>query len=164
MYFDFLYNFRLKHFSFREELSEIWSNEYIGLHVKYPLWLSDFNNSWIFLAFFYIRISNLKKIRPVGAELFNTFGRTDMKKLMVAFRTFTKAPNDSVQKQYFSPPVLWSYSPLVLNFITYSHHHHHHHVQEGLGLIPVPCILKMKLVPPSLPRSSYVSSSFWFVL
>jgi hypothetical protein len=42
--------------------------------------------------------------------------------------------------------------------------HHHHHVQEGLGLIPVPCILKMKLVPLSLPRSSYVSSSFWFIL
>ena len=42
--------------------------------------------------------------------------------------------------------------------------HHHHHVQEGLGLIPVPCILKMKLVPPSLPRSSYVSSSFWSIL
>ena len=42
--------------------------------------------------------------------------------------------------------------------------HHHHHVQEGLGLIPVPCILKMKLVPPSLPRSSYLSSSFWFIL
>ena len=37
---------------------------------------------------------------------------------------------------------------------------HHHHVQEGLGLIPVPCILKMKLVPPSLPRSSYVFLSF----
>jgi len=41
-------------------------------------------------------------------------------------------------------------------------HHHHHHVQEGLGLIPVPFILKMKLVPPSLPPSSYVSSSFGF--
>ena len=41
---------------------------------------------------------------------------------------------------------------------------HHHHVQEGLGLNPVPCILKMELVPPSLPRSSYVSSSFWFIL
>jgi len=37
---------------------------------------------------------------------------------------------------------------------------HHHHVQGGLGLIPVPFILKMKLIPPSLPRSSYVSSSF----
>jgi len=42
--------------------------------------------------------------------------------------------------------------------------HHHHHVQEGLGLIPVPCVLKMKFFPPSLPRSSYVSSSFWFIL
>jgi len=47
---------------------------------------------------------------------------------------------------------------------TMHHHHHHHHVQEGLGLIPVPCILKMKLVPPSLPRSSYVSSSSWPIL
>jgi hypothetical protein len=43
-------------------------------------------------------------------------------------------------------------------------HHHRHHVQEGLGLIPVPCILKMKLVPLSLPQSSCVSSSFWFIL
>ena len=38
--------------------------------------------------------------------------------------------------------------------------HHHHRVQEGLGLIPVPCVLKMKFIPPSLPRSPYVSSSF----
>jgi len=36
---------------------------------------------------------------------------------------------------------------LCLNVV---HHHHHHHVQEGLGLIPVPCILKMKLVPPNV--------------
>jgi len=25
-------------------------------------------------------------------------------------------------------------------------------------------ILKIKLIPPSLPRSSYVPSSFWFIL
>ena len=49
-------------------------------------------------------------------------------------------------------------------FHHHHHHHHHRHVQEGLSLIPVPYILKMKLVPPSLPRSSYVSSSFWFIL
>ena len=49
-------------------------------------------------------------------------------------------------------------------FVQYYTSHHHHHVQEGLGLIPVPCILKMKLVSPSLPRSSYMSSSFWFIL
>jgi len=44
--------------------------------------------------------------------------------------------------------------------VTEIYHHHHHHVQEGLDLMPVPCILKIKLVPPSLPRSSYVYSSF----
>ena len=38
---------------------------------------------------------------------------------------------------------------------------HHHHVPEGLGMLSCSLILKMKLVPPSLPRSSYVSSSFW---
>ena len=35
------------------------------------------------------------KIRPVGAELFHTDGRADMTKLIVAFRNFTKPPNNS---------------------------------------------------------------------
>ena len=43
-------------------------------------------------------------------------------------------------------------------------YHNHHHVPEGLGMLSCSLILKMKLVPPSLPRSSYVSSSFWFIL
>ena len=34
------------------------------------------------------------------------------------------------------------------------------HVPEGLGMLSCSLILKMKLVPPSLPRSSYVSSPF----
>jgi len=41
----FLYRVRLKHFSFSEELSEIRSKMYIGLHVKYRLLLSDFNET-----------------------------------------------------------------------------------------------------------------------
>ena len=41
---------------------------------------------------------------------------------------------------------------------------YHHHVPEGLGMLSCSLILKMKLVPPSLLRSSYVSSSFWFIL
>ena len=45
-----------------------------------------------------------------------------------------------------------------------AHHHHYHHVPEGLGVVSCSLILKMKLVPPSLPRSSYVSSSSWFIL
>ena len=64
MCYDFLYNFRLRHFSFREEFIEILSR----LHVKYPLFLqvlklsgcllknslmkplllSDVNETWIF--------------------------------------------------------------------------------------------------------------------
>jgi hypothetical protein len=51
--FDFLCNFCLKHFSFQGELSEIWSKTYIGLLVKYPLFLSNFNETCIFSAFFW---------------------------------------------------------------------------------------------------------------
>jgi len=31
-----------------KEMSEIWSKMYIGLHVKYPLFSSDFNETWSF--------------------------------------------------------------------------------------------------------------------
>jgi len=52
---------------------------YIGLRVKYPLFLSDFNKTWIFSADFRknTQISNFMKIRRVGAELFRADGRTD---------------------------------------------------------------------------------------
>jgi hypothetical protein len=45
----------------------------LGLHVKYPLCLSDFNKAWIFLIDFRKNnsIPSLLKIRPVGAELFH---------------------------------------------------------------------------------------------
>ena len=33
------------------------------------------------------------KVGPVGAELFHADGWTDMRKLTVAFRKFTNAPN-----------------------------------------------------------------------
>jgi hypothetical protein len=38
-------------------------------------------------------ISNLMKIRPVGAELLHEDGQTDMTKLTVAFRNFANVPN-----------------------------------------------------------------------
>ena len=65
--------------SFQEEVSEIWSKMYIGLHVKYPLFLSDFNETWIFWTDFQNSTSvlNFMKIHPVGAELFHADGRTD---------------------------------------------------------------------------------------
>jgi hypothetical protein len=43
---------------------------YIGFHLKYLLFLSDFNKTWIFSSDFPNKtlISNFMKIRPVGAD------------------------------------------------------------------------------------------------
>jgi len=66
---------------------------YFGILVTYPLFLSDLK----FLDRFSknLQISNFIKLRPVGAELrcsMRTDRRTEMTKLIVAFRNFTNAP------------------------------------------------------------------------
>ena len=61
----------------------LWRNErdmiknmYIGPHIKYPLFLSDFNESEFSRQFFEnTQISNFMNTRPVGAEVFHTDGR-----------------------------------------------------------------------------------------
>jgi hypothetical protein len=40
----------------------------IGLYVTYPLYLSDFNETWIIFSK-NTQVSNVMKMRPVGAEL-----------------------------------------------------------------------------------------------
>jgi hypothetical protein len=64
-----------------------------GLHIKCPLFLSDFNETWIFSTDFRknTQISNFIKILLVGAELFHADRRTGMTKLIVALRNFAKA-------------------------------------------------------------------------
>ena len=56
----------------------MWSKTYIGLHVRYPLFLSDFNETLAFSTDFSknIQIQNFMKILPVGAELFHADRRT----------------------------------------------------------------------------------------
>jgi hypothetical protein len=51
----------------------------IGLRVNYQLFLSDFNETCIFLIVFskITQMSNFMKIRPMGAELFHLDRRTD---------------------------------------------------------------------------------------
>ena len=53
---------------------------YFGFHVKYPVFLSDFNETSIFLTVFRknTQISNFMTIRLVGAELLNADSRTDI--------------------------------------------------------------------------------------
>jgi hypothetical protein len=76
---------------------EILSNTYISLHVQYPLCLSEFNETWIFSTDF-PKVLKIKfhESRPVGAELFHADGRTDMTKLIVAFRNFANAPKSQL--------------------------------------------------------------------
>jgi hypothetical protein len=68
---------------------------YIEFHVKYPLLLSDFNETWILST--YIRKtqkSNFMKICLVSAQLFHADRRTEMTKLIVVFRNFKNASNN----------------------------------------------------------------------
>ena len=73
---------------------------YIGLHVKYPLFLRDFNQNRIFWTYF-LKILSLMKICLVGAEMVYSDGRTvietdrhtQKRKAIVYIRNFVKAPN-----------------------------------------------------------------------
>ena len=69
---------------------------YVGLHVKYTAFLSDFNQPSVFSIYFpKILISNFMNIRPVGNDLCHVNRQTDMTKLMAIFRNFANALNES---------------------------------------------------------------------
>ena len=67
---------------------------HIGLHVKYPLFLSGFNQTWILLTDSKnIQISNFMQIPPVENELFHV----DRMKLIIAFRNFAKSAQNAFE-------------------------------------------------------------------
>jgi len=77
------------------------SNKYIGLCVKHPLFLSDFNELNFLDIFSKNRkMSDFMIICPVGAELFHVDRWTDMMKLIVAFCNVANVPkkHETVQK------------------------------------------------------------------
>ena len=67
---------------------------YVGLHVKYPLFLSDFNENFLDRFSKNTPISVFMKIRLVGVEVFRADGHRDMARLMIAFRSFANAPKN----------------------------------------------------------------------
>jgi hypothetical protein len=69
---------------------------YIGVHVKYPLLLSDFNETWIFPTYFRKMLKyqiSWKSFQREPSCSLGTDRQTDMTKLIVTFRNFTNAPN-----------------------------------------------------------------------
>jgi hypothetical protein len=71
--FRFSLQICLKYILFQEELSEMWYKMCVDLHVNYPLFLSDSDETWIFLDVFLknTQISNFAKTRLEGEELFH---------------------------------------------------------------------------------------------
>ena len=65
-----------------------------SLHVKYSLFLSDFNETWIFLRDFWEKLKYQILLKSVVWEPSCSvrMGRTDMAKLIVALRKFANAP------------------------------------------------------------------------
>jgi hypothetical protein len=80
------------------EFRDIWSEIYTGLHVMFLLFLSDFNQTWIFLTLHSrsTKILNSMKICLVGEELLhvNKYRTTDMTKLRVTFCNFVTKPKN----------------------------------------------------------------------
>ena len=77
-------------------MSKIWSYLYIGIHVKYPLYLSYFNETWIFLTDFLKILKYQISWKSVPWELSCMWPDrwTDMMKLIVAFCSFANAPKN----------------------------------------------------------------------
>jgi len=77
-------------------MSEI-SKMCIGLHGKYPLFLSSFNDTSNCLdrVLKNLQISNfMMRNCPVGAELFHADGWTDTMNVIVVLRNFANAPKN----------------------------------------------------------------------
>jgi hypothetical protein len=79
----------------------IWTTLYICVHVKYPLFLLDFNETWIFSPHFRKTLKyqiSWKSVKWDLTSFMRTGGRTDwrtdMTKLTVAFRDFVNAPTE----------------------------------------------------------------------
>jgi hypothetical protein len=68
---------------------------YIGLHAKYPLFLLDFNETWISATYFRKKNSNIRfhKNTSSGSRVVPC-GQTYMKMLTVALRHFANVPKN----------------------------------------------------------------------
>jgi hypothetical protein len=89
-----IFNTTLTHFSFYEKFSETKSYGCIGLHVKYPLHLPDFNETSTAPTDFEKILKSKTPCKTKGGSRVVPCGRTDrrtyMTKLIVIFRNFRR--------------------------------------------------------------------------
>jgi hypothetical protein len=77
------------------------------LHVKCPLFVSGFNETWNFLTYFPEKLKyqvSWKFVQWNPSYFMRTNGQTDMVKLILAFRNSAKAPKLGVFGQYCPNP------------------------------------------------------------
>jgi hypothetical protein len=67
---------------------------YIGLHVKYLLFLSDFNETWIFSTVFSKILKYHISWKSIQWEL-SCSKQTDMMKLIIEFHNFANTPKNN---------------------------------------------------------------------
>lgn len=90
---------------------------YTGLHVKYPLLLSDFNDLNILNRFSkYTQIPNCIKIYSVEAELIHVGGQIDTTKLS-HLSQFCEHP---LKKLYFTGIKLFNNFPQIINILNHN--------------------------------------------
>jgi hypothetical protein len=94
-----------KHFSFYEQSREIWSKIYTGLHVKYLSFVTDCNETLIFLTDFWkilVYQISWKFIQWVQSSM-RAEGQTDMTKLTVVCCNFVHTPKNGYK---------WNWNPM----------------------------------------------------
>jgi len=69
----------------------MWSKMHIGLHVKYTLFLSDFNETWIFLTDLWKLLKHLISWKSIQWKSTCSMQRAYMTKLITAFCNFANA-------------------------------------------------------------------------